>query len=112
MRQAGIIAAAGVYALTNNVARLTEDHAKARRLAEGLAPIKGLTLDPRLVETNMVFFDMKGTGQEPEQLAKKLEAEGVSFSIEGPNLFRGVTHLDVSANDVERAITIVRKVLT
>jgi threonine aldolase len=111
MRQAGIIAAAGIYALTNNVGRLAEDHAKARRLAEGLAPIKGLALDPRLVETNMVFFDMKGTGQEPDQLAKRLESEGVSFSIEGPNLFRGVTHLDVRANDIDNAVAIVRRVL-
>ncbi|HEV8123404.1 MAG TPA: GntG family PLP-dependent aldolase [Gemmatimonadales bacterium] len=111
MRQAGILAAAGIYALTHNVARLAEDHANARRLAEGLAPIRGLALDPRLVETNMVFFDVKGTGQEPDQLVKRLEEAGVSFSIEGPNLFRAVTHLDVSTNDIDKAIAIVKTIL-
>jgi threonine aldolase len=111
MRQAGIIAAAGVYALGNNVNRLAEDHANAKRLAEGLAGIRGIALDPSLVETNFVIFDVKGTGQTPDQLAERLEKEGVSFSVQGPTLLRAVTHLDVSTNDIGKAITIVRKVL-
>ena len=111
MRQAGIIAAAGVYALTHNVTRLAEDHANARRLAEGLARIKGIALEPGLVETNMVIFDVKATGLTPDQLARRLESEGVSFSVQGPTELRGVTHLDVSKNDIEEAITIVGKVL-
>ena len=60
MRQAGIIAAGGVYALRHHVKRLAEDHANARRLAEGLAALPGVTLDPASVETNLVFFDLSG----------------------------------------------------
>lgn len=111
MRQAGIIAAAGVYALAHNVTRLAEDHANAKRLAKGLAGIRGLSLDPSLIETNFVIFDVKGTGQTPDQLAERLEKAGVSFSVQGPTLLRAVTHLDVSTKDIDQAITIVKKVL-
>ncbi|MEP7326821.1 MAG: beta-eliminating lyase-related protein, partial [Gemmatimonadota bacterium] len=111
MRQAGIIAAAGIYALVHNVTRLAEDHANAKRLAEGLAGIKGIALDPGLVETNFVIFDVKGTGRTPDQLAERLEKEGVSFSVQGPTLLRGVTHLDVSRGDIEKALTIVQGAL-
>jgi threonine aldolase len=111
MRQAGIIAAAGIYALKNNVARLAEDHANARRLAEGLVGIKGIRVEPALVETNMVLIDVKDTGHSPEQIAARLESEGVSFSVEGPTILRGVTHLDVTSSDIDKAIAIVRRVL-
>lgn len=111
MRQAGIIAAAGIFALQHNVARLAEDHANAKRLAEGLAQIKGIVLDPNLVVTNIVIFDVKETGQTPDQLAQLLEAEGVSFSVIGPTTLRGVTHLDVKREDIDQALTIVRKML-
>ena len=107
MRQAGIIAAAGIYALEHNVERLTEDHANARRLAEGLAGIPGITLDPATVETNIVFFQAEGAAA----LAQRLEQEGVSVSVYGPTTLRGVTHLDISQADVDRAIAIVRRVM-
>jgi threonine aldolase len=112
MRQAGVIAAAGIYALTHNVERLAEDHANAKRLAEGLAGIKGITLDPALVETNIVIFDVRGTGLEPAELAARLEAEGVSYSFGGgPTTLRGVTHLDVSTSDIDNAVEITSRVL-
>jgi threonine aldolase len=108
MRQAGIIAAAGVYALEHNVERLAQDHANAKRLAEGLAGIQGITIDPVSVETNILFFEAEGA----ERLAQRLEAEGVSVGVYGPRTLRAVTHLDVNAADVETAIQIVRKVMS
>lgn len=109
MRQAGIIAAAGVYALQHNVERLAEDHANARRLAEGLAGIKGIRVDPASVETNIVMFEV--VGRDAERLAAELEAAGVIFSVMGPSQLRGVTHLDVSRGDIDRAVAIVGRVM-
>jgi threonine aldolase len=108
MRQAGIIAAAGIYALENNIERLAEDHANARRLAEGLARIPGITIDPGSVETNIVFF----YAEEAAQVAKRLEAEGVSVSVYGPTKLRAVTHLDVSREDIDRALQIINRALS
>jgi threonine aldolase len=107
MRQAGIIAAAGIYALENNIERLAEDHANARRLAEGLAQIPGITIDPGSVETNIVFF----YAEDAAQVAKRLEAEGVSVSVYGPTKLRAVTHLDVSREDIDRALQIINQAL-
>jgi threonine aldolase len=108
MRQAGIIAAAGIYALEHNIDRLAEDHANARRLAEGLAQIGGITIDPASVETNIVFFQAESA----EKLARRLDEEGVSVGVYGPSTLRAVTHLDVSRSDVEAAIQIVHKVMS
>ena len=108
MRQAGIIAAAGIYALEHNIERLADDHANARYLAEGLAGIRGITIDPASVETNIVFFQAEGA----ERLARRLEEEGVSVGVYGPSTLRAVTHLDVGRSDVEAAIQIVHKVMS
>jgi threonine aldolase len=108
MRQAGIIAAAGVYALEHNIDRLADDHANAKRLAQGLAEIPQVKADPAAVETNIVFFEVEGA----KALAGRLEQEGVSFSVYGPTLLRAVTHLDVSMKDVDRAVELVRKAVT
>jgi threonine aldolase len=108
MRQAGIIAAAGIYALEHNIQRLAEDHANARRLAQGLAGIPGIGIDPAAVETNIVFFQ----AQEAPALGRRLERDGVSFSVYGPSTLRAVTHLDVSREDVDRAVELVRRALT
>jgi threonine aldolase len=107
MRQAGVIAAAGIYALEHNLSRLVEDHANARRLAMSLAAIPGITLDPATVETNIVIFQVEGA----ERLAEQLEREGVSFSVLGPSTLRGVTHLDVGQDDVDAAVEVVREIL-
>jgi threonine aldolase len=110
MRQAGIIAAAGVYALQHHVDRLAEDHARARRLAEGLASIPGIGLDPKRVETNIVVFEVRGlTGDEFG--ARTLASHGVRFSILGPSTVRAVTHLDIPPNGIERALESVRAAL-
>jgi threonine aldolase len=105
MRQAGIIAAAGVYALRHHVDRLAEDHERARRLARGLAALPGVTLDPERVETNIVVFDVSGTGLSGEVFAARtLASHGVRFSVLGPTTVRAVTHLDIPPDGVERAI--------
>jgi threonine aldolase len=104
MRQAGIVAAAGLYALDHHVERLAEDHANARRLAEGLAAA-GLPVDPGEVETNFVLLDASALGLSVADTAARLRAEGVLLS---PAIRRGclraVTHLDVTAAEIEQAI--------
>jgi threonine aldolase len=110
MRQAGIIAAGGVYALRHHVKRLAEDHANARRLAEGLAALPGVTLDPATVETNIVFFDLTGR-VDAEALVNGLLQRGVRVGAMGPRTVRAVTHLDVSAAGIERAIDAARAIL-
>ncbi len=111
MRQAGIIAAAGLYALDHNVERLADDHANARILARGLAEVPGIHLDVAHVETNIVFLDVAGTGLTAGEAAARLVARGVRIGAMGRTLMRAVTHLDVSRADVERAVSVARDVL-
>jgi threonine aldolase len=104
MRQAGIVAAAGIYALTHHVERLAEDHANARRLGEALADA-GLPVDTARIETNFVQVDAGPAGLDAETLLARFRAEGVLLSFAtAPGVLRAVTHLDVSAEDVEQAI--------
>ena len=109
MRQAGIIAAGGLYALRHHVERLAEDHALARRLAEGLAELPGLKLDPADVETNIVFFDVTGALDAPSAVDRLL-THGVRMGALGPRTLRAVTHLDVDAAGIERALAAARQV--
>jgi threonine aldolase len=109
MRQAGIIAAGGVFALRHHVKRLAEDHANAKRLAEGLAALPGIKLDPATVETNLVFFDLTGSLDAPTAVERML-AHGVRMGALGPRTIRAVTHLDVSAPGIERALDAARRV--
>jgi threonine aldolase len=111
MRQAGIIAAAGLFALDHNVERLAQDHTNARILARGLAEIPGIRIDVAHVETNLVFFDVTGTGLSAREVAARLLARGVRIGATGATLMRAVTHLDVSQADVERAVAIAQEVL-
>lgn len=112
MRQAGIVAAAGMYALEHNVERLAEDHERARRLAAGLAELPGIALEADRVETNIVVFDVRGTGLTGEEFGRRtLEGFGVRFSVLGPTLVRAVTHLDLPSDGVERALAAARGVL-
>jgi threonine aldolase len=111
MRQAGIIAAAGVYALEHHVARLAEDHAHATMLAQALAELPRVRLNPADVETNIVIFDVGGTGHAAKDIGERLEKEGVRVSAMGRTKLRAVTHLDISRQDVERAIDVLRRVL-
>ena len=111
MRQAGIIAAGGVYALRHNVKRLADDHLNARRLAEGLAALPGIRLDPSTVETNIVFFDLTGELTAPVAV-ERLLAHGIRMGALGPRTIRAVTHLDVDASRIERALAAARLVFT
>ena len=110
MRQAGIIAAGGVWALRHHVERLAEDHANARLLAEGLSTLPGIRCDPGEVETNIVFFDVTGTGRSGDELVRAFEERGVRVGG-WRNRIRAVTHLDVSRADVERAVEVLRDVV-
>jgi threonine aldolase len=111
MRQAGIIAAGGVWALRHHVERLADDHANARLLAEGLASMPGIGCDPSEVETNIVFFDVTGTGRKGADLSADLLARGVRVGGRG-NRIRVCTHLDTPRAAVERALEVIRDVVT
>jgi threonine aldolase len=112
MRQAGIVAAAGVYALDHHVERLADDHANARRLAQGLAEA-GLAVDVEQVETNFVLVDAGALGLGADDAVARLRGEGVLLSFAARrDLLRAVTHLDVSEADVDVAIERIPRALT
>ncbi|GAB4250561.1 MAG: low-specificity L-threonine aldolase [Thermoleophilia bacterium] len=108
MRQAGILAAAGIVALETMVDRLAEDHAKARRLAEGLAGLPGMTVDFETVQTNMVYVE---TERPAPALCRALAARGVLAGAVAPHRVRFVTHRDVGLQQVDRALAVVAAVL-
>ncbi len=110
MRQAGIVAAAGVYALDHNVDRLADDHARARRLGEAWAEA-GLAVDLELVQTNFVQIDVAAMGLTVDEVLGRAQAEGVRLSPTKPGVLRAVTHLDVTDDDVEQALTAVPRAL-
>ncbi len=111
MRQAGIIAAGGLYALEHNVERLADDHRRARGLGERLARVPGLTIDERKLQTNMVFADTHGVGLPAARVVELLEAQGVLALDEAPWSVRFVTHLDVDDEAVEQAGEIVAGII-
>jgi threonine aldolase len=109
MRQVGILAAAGIHALNHHVDRLAEDHDNARRLARGLAQMPGIRLDPEKVATNIVIFDVAETGLGAHQVVERLAKAGVLVIAFGPTTVRAVTHLDVTATDIDRALEILAR---
>lgn len=110
MRQAGVLAAAGLIALEQMPARLGEDHQNARMLAEAIAQCEAVELDPATVETNIVIFALRDKGDAPA-LVQALKKEGVLVSAVGPHAVRLVTHYDVSAFDCRRAIEVMSNLL-
>lgn len=108
MRQAGILAAAGIVALTEMIERLAEDHNNARRLAEGLAGINGLSVDPESVKTNIVYINITHNDISSNDLADRLGREGVLLLPTGPRQVRAVTHYHITADDVEYAVGVIR----
>lgn len=111
MRQAGILAAAGIYALEHNVERLAEDHLNAKRLAQGIAEIDGLDVDVNAVETNILFFHVRKPGLTVPMLLDRMRAEGVLMGGTGPHTIRAVSHLDVSKDGIDRAVEVLRKLV-
>ncbi len=108
MRQAGILAAAALYALDHNIERLAEDHANARRLAEGIAALPGIRLDPSTVETNIVIFEVDAPLGSAADLVDRLRRHGVWLLPTAPQKARAVTHLDVSAGQIDQAVAAFR----
>lgn len=115
LRQSGILAAAGLYALDHHVERLAEDHENARRFADGIAGTPGLRLSGNRIDTNIVLLDVSEwaarTGRSAADLSADLQARGVRIGAMSPTLMRAVTHLDVSGADIDVAIRTVRAAL-
>jgi threonine aldolase len=111
MRQAGILAAAGLYALEHNFDRLAEDHANARLIAERICDIPGVKLDLTTVQTNIIILHLAAGSRDAAEIAGQARQEGVLLSVFGPGKLRAVTHLDVSRNDCVRAADILARVL-
>jgi threonine aldolase len=112
MRQAGVLAAAGLYALEHMVERLADDHDNARALADGLSEIRGLRLAQPDVQTNIVIVDVAETGLDPLAFVHDLEEAGVLSSHFGGSLVRFVTHYGIDRQDVEAAVSRVHQVMT
>ncbi|HMA35910.1 MAG TPA: low-specificity L-threonine aldolase [Chloroflexia bacterium] len=111
MRQAGILAAAGLVALNEMVDRLAEDHANAGRLARGLAQIPGLQVDPRVPHTNMVYATVTAPGWTADRLTAAYAAAGVLIGPSDPQVVRLVTHYGITAPDIDTALTRIAPVL-
>jgi threonine aldolase len=111
MRQAGVLAAAGIVALTEMVDRLADDHANARTLAEGLAQMPGLSLDLSQIKTNIVFCELTRDDMTAEQLVKLLDAEGARMLPVGAGRIRAVTHYHITADDIDYTLGVCSKVL-
>ncbi len=111
MRQAGVLAAAGLIALEDGPKRLAEDHENARFLAGGLAEIPGIRIDPAKVVTNILFFDVAATGLTSFEISKALKARGVLANGVTPATIRMVTHRDVDRAGCERALEVLRDVV-
>ena len=107
MRQAGVLAAAGLIALEDGPKHLAEDHADARYLAKGLAQIRGIRLDPAKVVTNILIFDISGTGMNSAEMSERLARANVLANGVGPSAMRLVTHRDVDREGCARALEAV-----
>ena len=104
MRQSGILAGAAIYAIEHNQARLAEDHAAADKIAHTLASIDGVVIDPGMIETNIVYFDIAGNATDA---VRKLEESGVRMLDTGPHTIRAVTSLAVTPTDIDRVCSIL-----
>lgn len=109
MRQAGLMAAACLYALDHNIDRLAQDHAHAQALADGLAALPGVAV--RAPDTNMVFADLAQTGLTAAEFDRALASVGARVSIQGPTIIRAVTHLDIDRSGIDRVIEAAGRIL-
>ena len=111
MRQAGIIAAAGIVALETMVDRLQEDHTNARLLADGIADLPDVVLDPESIKTNIIYFDMDDNAVESADFLAALSTKGIQFFDTGPRRFRMVTHYGITAEDILYTIDAFKQTL-
>jgi threonine aldolase len=112
MRQAGVLAAAGIVALNEMVDRLADDHANARKLADGLAQMPGLSLDPALIKTDIVYFEVKRDDMTVEELVQRLAEQGVHMLPVGPSRIRAVTHYHITPDDIDYALGVFLKMMS
>jgi threonine aldolase len=111
MRQAGVLAAAGLIALEKSPSRLHEDHANARFLAEGLARLPGIRVNLKLVQTNIVFFDVQQTSRTAAEISATLAKRQILANTTGKYAIRMLTHRDVDRAGIERALSVFAEVL-
>lgn len=111
MRQSGILAAAGLYALDHNVSRLPEDHENARLIAERLANVRGIDLDLGTVQSNIVVFRLAPSAPDAATVVARAKEEGVLVNAFAPRTVRAVTHLDVSTDECRRGADILARVI-
>lgn len=109
MRQAGVIAAAGIIAIEKMVDRLRDDHSNAQTLAKGLSSIEGISIDPSRVQTNIVIYDVSGLGTNSEGWMAKLGESGVKAGALEDNRVRMVTHRGIEKEDIEYALNVMEK---
>ncbi len=111
MRQAGILAAAGIVSLNEMVDRLAEDHANAKKLAVGLYEVPDISIDPDQIHTNMVFFDVARKKMTAEHFVQRIDAEGVRMLPVGAQKVRAVTHYHITFEDIDRALGLISRVM-
>jgi threonine aldolase len=112
MRQAGVLAAAGLVALREMVERLADDHAHARQLAYGLAEIPGIVIDAAAIQTNILFFELaEAVPLTAAEVVSRLRAANIWLGSDGPRHFRAVTHYWIGANEVEQLLAGLRHIL-
>lgn len=111
MRQAGVLAAAGIEALEHMVDRLADDHANARRLAEGLVEMPGFIVDLASVQTNIVIWNLTTDRVTPQEVVERLGAEGVKVLPIGGRQFRAVTHYGIEGDDIDQAVSVSRRIM-
>ncbi len=111
MRQAGVLAAAGIVALNEMVDRLADDHANARKLADGLAEVPGLSIDPTQIKTDIVYFEVQRDDMTSDELVGRLEAQGVRMLPVGPGRIRAVTHYHITSDDIDYVLGTFAKVI-
>ncbi len=111
MRQAGVLAAAGIVALQEMVARLSEDHLLARKLAEGVSEIAGLHVNVDLVKTNIVFFEIEPARLQVDEFSRQVAHHGIRVLPLGPHQIRAVTHYHITSEDIDRTLAVIRSVM-
>ncbi len=112
MRQAGVLAAAGIVALDEMVDRLAEDHANAKKLAVGLSEMPGLSVDPNRIHTNIIYFKVECEHLSSHEFTQQVDATGVRMLPMGPQIVRAVTHYHITSEDIDQALLVISKVMT
>lgn len=112
LRQAGVVAAAALYALDNNISRLADDHKNAKNFAKLISDIPGVKLVFKKIETNIVFFDLTVPNISPREVVERLLCQGIRLGLESDTRMRVVTHMDISREDIQETATAMRQVLS